>query len=137
VGFSIFYLGEHEDMKKARAALNPNGVLGVVAAYVETSRAAWMHPPPCRPVGRELYDSSNAVIEAMQLSFRNALIFDGTRSDATKRTLGCLYGLETAGDQEYPKVWPRVSTASTLQSIASGVLLFLFLLAVRNLLRLK
>jgi len=65
------------------------------------------------------------------------LIFEGARVEANRRTLGCLYGLESAGDQEYAKVSPRVSTASTLQSLASGVLIFLFLLAMRNLLRLK
>jgi hypothetical protein len=32
---------------------------------------------------------------------------------------------------------PRVSFISTLQSLASGVLIFLFLLAARNLLRLR
>ena len=59
------------------------------------------------------------------------------RTDSARRTLGCLYGLEQDGDPQYPLVPIRVSVASTGQALASGLLIFLFLLAVRNLLRLK
>ena len=137
LGFAAFYLGEHGDMRKARDALNPNGAWSTLSAYVQTSRDALAKPPACAPRGRELFASTDALTEAFQLSLRNALIFEGARPEASRRTYGCLYGLEAVGDQEYAKVSPRVSIASTLQSVASGVLIFLFLLAVRNLLRLK
>jgi hypothetical protein len=41
------------------------------------------------------------------------------------------------GGEEYARVSARVSLISTVQTVASGILLFLFLLAVRNVLRLK
>jgi uncharacterized protein YjbI with pentapeptide repeats len=137
LGFASLYLGEHEDMRRARAALNPTGTWSTLLAYAETTSAALANPPACKHGDRELFAATNAVTESFQLSLRNALVFEGVRPDATRRTLGCLYGLEHVGDQEYPKVWPSVSLASTLQSLASGLLIFLFLLAVRNLLRLK
>lgn len=49
---------------------------------------------------------------------------------------GCLYGLERIEGQDYPVVPYRVSLASSAQSLASAILIFLFLLAL-NLLRLK
>jgi hypothetical protein len=49
--------------------------------------------------------------------------------------LGCLYGFEQDGDQQHLRVPVRVSTVSTGQALASGLLMFLFLLAARNLLR--
>jgi uncharacterized protein YjbI with pentapeptide repeats len=137
LGFSAFYLGEQEGVRKARAEVGEGGVAQSLLAYAVTTRTALGNPPACKQNDRELFAATDAVTEAFQLSLRNALIFESARPEATKRTLGCLYGLEHAGDQEYPKVWPRVSMASTLQSLASGVLIFLFLLAVRNLLRLK
>jgi hypothetical protein len=60
-------------------------------------------------------------------------MFDVGRTDSGRRTLGCLYGLAQDGE----RVPSRVSIASTLQALASGVLIFLFLLVVRNLLRLR
>ena len=59
------------------------------------------------------------------------------RGDWGRRTYGCLFGLETAGEQEYVKVSQRVSLAASVQSLASAILIFLLLLAVRNLLRLR
>jgi len=57
-------------------------------------------------------------------------------TESARRTLGSLYGLEQDGDQQYVSVPVVVSVVSTAQALASGLLIFLFLLAVRNLLRL-
>jgi hypothetical protein len=77
------------------------------------------------------------VTEAIQLSLKKALVFDIGRTDSARRTLGCLYGLEQDGDQQYLLVPVPVSMASTGQALASGLLIFLFLLAVRTQLRLQ
>jgi hypothetical protein len=133
--FAVFFLDEHEDMRKARADLG--AVRSTLGAYTVTTIGAWAKPPACRVEGREPFASTDAVTEAIQLSMRNALVFDIGRADSARRTYGCLFGLEKDGDQHYLRVSARVSSASTLQALASGLLIFLFLLAVRNLLRLK
>jgi hypothetical protein len=137
VGCFAFYLGEHEDVKKERAVLNPDGMWSTASAYVQTTFSAYSNPPPCRPREKETFASTDAWAEAVNLALANALVVDTGRGTSSRRTYGCLYGFETAGDQEYAKVSSRVSRVSTFQSLASGVLLLLFLLAVRNLLRLK
>ena len=141
VGFSIFYLGEHEDMKKARLALNPNGAWSTLAAYAVTTRAARTNPPTCSRPGKDdpnkVFAATDAVSEALYLSLKNAIVFDAGRTDVSRRIYGCLYGLDRIGDQDNLIVPYRVSVASTAQGVASAVLIFLFLLAVRNLLRLK
>jgi hypothetical protein len=132
----IFYLGEHDDIRKARAALAPAGPFSTLAAYAVTTRDALANPA-CAIQGREPFASTDAVTEAIQLSLKNALVFNIGSTDSTRRTFGCLYGLEQAGGQQYLSVPVRVSMASTGQALASGLLIFLFVLAVRNLLRLK
>jgi hypothetical protein len=64
-------------------------------------------------------------------------VFNLGRSDVSRRTYGCLYGFEPGGAQAPPIVPYRVAVASTIQTLLSAILIFLFLLAVRNLLRLK
>jgi hypothetical protein len=132
--FAAFFLGEHEDVRKDRAALAPHGgAFRALAAYVTTTRKALANPPACRVQGREPFSTTDAVTEAIQVSLKNALVFNVGSTDSARRTLGCLYGLD---DRDLGLVPARVSTASTLQALASGLLIFLFLLAVRNLLRL-
>ena len=85
-----------------------------------------------------MFASTNATNEALYLSLKNGLVFlDGGRSDVARRIYGCLYGLDRIGDQDNPVIPYRVSVASTIQSLAGATLIFLFLLAVRNLLRLR
>ncbi len=104
-------------------------------------RTAWANPPKCISPGdksRAVVATTNMVNEALFLSASNALVvFNIGRGDASRRTYGCLYGFEHGGSQAPPIVPYRVAVASTLQTLASAVLIFLFLLAVRNLLRLK
>jgi hypothetical protein len=68
----------------------------------------------------------------MHLALLNALVFVDFGSEAAYRTFGCLYGVE-----RYAIVPSNVSSASALQKLLSGVLIFLFGLAVRNMMRMK
>jgi hypothetical protein len=83
--------------------------------------------------------ATNAVNEALYLALKNGLVvgFDLGRSDTARRIYGCLYGLAPDAAAQSPIVPYRVSLVSTWQTLASGVLILLFFLAVRNLLRLK
>ena len=85
--------------------------------------------------------------EAFSLSLKNAFVFiDWDRSEAARRTYGCLYGFTFDHPQAitpegrgntYPIVPLWVSALSLFQNIISAILIFLFLLALRNLLKLK
>ena len=81
---------------------------------------------------------TKAHAEALNLAFRNAfVVFDGG-SDASHRMYGCLYGLELFGGQDAVPIVPRaVSTASAIQKLFSGLMIFLFGLALRNMLKVK
>jgi uncharacterized protein YjbI with pentapeptide repeats len=136
-GFAVFYLGEHEQMEKARNAINQHGTVDTVVAYAATTGTALAGGLSCVVRGRKMYARTDAVTEALHLSLRNALVFEFGRSEGARRTYGCLFGFDGAGEQEIPIVSPRASLASAVQSLASAVLIFLFLLALRNRLRLK
>lgn len=125
---AVFFLGEHEDMRKARVALAPNNFFSTMAAYAVTTRDAWDNPPACR----ESFASTNPVTEALVLSLKNAVVFNIGSTDSARRTFACLYGLE----KDTGRVPAIVHIISMAQTLASGLLIFLFALAVRNLLRL-
>ena len=58
--------------------------------------------------------------------------------EAAHRIYGCLYGLELYnGGDPVPIVPPGVSIASAVQKIFSAVMIFLFGLALRNMLKMK
>ena len=78
--------------------------------------------------------------EAMALSLKNAFVFiNWDRAEAARRTYGCLYGFETSNGSavKHPKVPLGVSLLSLLQSTLSLILIFLFALGLRNMLKLK
>jgi hypothetical protein len=86
----------------------------------------------------QLRAKTSAPNEALHLAFRNAfLVLDGGE-EAAHRIYGCLYGLElyNQGDP-VPIVPPGVSIASAAQKIFSAVMIFLFGLALRNMLKMK
>jgi len=80
--------------------------------------------------------------EALHLALRNAftvplLVLDGT-SEAAQRSYGCLYGVILRDDSGPLAVVPSaVSTASAAQNLFSGLMIFLFGLALRNMLKMK
>lgn len=73
--------------------------------------------------------------EAFFLSLKNSLFFLGWESpDAARRVYGCLYGFEQAGSQ-LVRVPLGVSTMAIVQNVIGVVLISLFILAARNMLR--
>ena len=89
-------------------------------------------------LSEKLRGQTNARAEALHLAFRNAFVVLDGGSDASHRMYGCLYGLEMyAGQNPVPIVPSAVSTASAIQKLISGVLIFLFGLALRNMLKVK
>jgi hypothetical protein len=78
---------------------------------------------------------SNPAGESLYLSFRSAFLkLDWSDGAAARRVFGCLYGLEPSGS---PIVPLSVSSASLLQAAISAGCIFMFLLALRNLLKVR
>ena len=79
---------------------------------------------------------SGATAEAFFLSLKNALFFLGWESqDAARRVYACLYGYEGAPAAQMLRVPLSVSSTAILQNVVSAFLLFLMLIAFRNLLK--
>ena len=87
---------------------------------------------------QDLITNTNAIWEALYLSIKNGFVFiDWDRSEAALRTFGCLYGLKETKTTLVPIVPWNVSIANIIQNILSAILIFLFGLALRNMLKLK
>ena len=83
-------------------------------------------------------DGADLANEAWHLAFRNAFIILDGSSEAAHRSFGCLYGVELYGGSNPLAVAPSaVSTASAIQKLFSGLTIFLFGLALRNMLKMK
>jgi hypothetical protein len=79
--------------------------------------------------------NSDPVGEALYLSFRNAVLkLDWEDAATARRVFGCLYGIEPGGN---PIVPLSVSAVSLFQTMLSAGLIFMFLLALRNLLKVR
>ena len=64
-------------------------------------------------------------------------MLDGS-SEAAHRTFGCLYGVELYGGSTPVAIVPSaVSTVSAIQKLFSALMIFLFGLARRNMLKMK
>ena len=147
--FAAFYLSQTEDMRRQ---LELQDVSYVLAAG-EAGSYALSHFVPCFALGEKPADpnqtrvdglsekvrsQTNARAEALNLAFRNAFVVLDGGNDASHRMYGCLYGLELYGGQDAVPIVPRaVSAASAIQKLISGVLIFLFGLALRNMLKVK
>lgn len=137
-----YFLSQNPDVERRMAA-------GDLATTVRTSWAAWRASQPCyaglpgeegkhlsglaEPVRRQ----TDAATEALHLAMRNAFIVLDGGQDAAHRTFGCLYGVERYGDNPVAIVPSNVTFASAIQKSISGILIFLFGLAIRNMLRMK
>ncbi|MGO9483794.1 MAG: hypothetical protein ACLPX9_04285, partial [Rhodomicrobium sp.] len=79
---------------------------------------------------------TGARIEALHLAFRNAFIVLDGSGEAAHRTFGCLYGVELYGGSNPLAIVPSaVSTVSAAQKLFSALMIFLFGLALRNMLK--
>jgi hypothetical protein len=81
---------------------------------------------------------TNARAEALHLAFRNAFVVLDGSAEAAHRTFGCLYGVELYGGSNPLAIVPSaVSTVSAIQKLFSALMIFLFGLALRNMLKMK
>jgi uncharacterized protein YjbI with pentapeptide repeats len=118
------------------------GLFAVVATFAALFYAAAQSDDPKTSWTRACHESvdraelklqpTDKLTEAISLSIRNALIFD--RSDTSRRTYGCLYGLVDNGRSGAIPTW--VGKLSLLESLLSAIFLFLIGLALRNMFRL-
>lgn len=156
---TLFFLGQHEEVAKARAAMRAQGTLTSLVSYATSAYEAWNAPQACvsaekrekvrkadgseeeiavvSPLRKPVREQTNAATEAFHLAFRNAFIILDGGADAAHRTFGCLYGIERYGDNPVAIVPSNVTWASGLQKAFSAVLIFLFGLALRNMLKMK
>ena len=119
-------------------ATHASGELAQALAVDEARRFPIRTQTQVDGLSEKLRSQTNARAEALHLAFRNAFVVLDGGSDASHRMYGCLYGLELyAGQNPVPIVPSAVSTASAIQKLISGVLIFLFGLALRNMLKVK
>ena len=138
---AAFYLSQTEMMQRELELRDVSYIL----ATAKAGSYALSHSVPCFALDEKSADKNhdglsekmrgqtNALAEALHLAFRNALVAIDGGSDASYRIYGCLYGIEN----RTPIVPSAVSTASAIQKLISGVLIFLFGLALRNMLKVK
>jgi hypothetical protein len=152
-----YYLGQHESVATNRARLHEQEGYSATGAFVRSELDALKRDQACfyrEPLRKPIDDKAlplmqrigliddiaketNAPWEALQLAFRNgALVLDGG-SEAAHRTYGCLYGFELFGTSRTVYAPPAVSIVSAIQKLFSAVFIFLFGLALRNMLKVK
>ncbi len=101
-------------------------------------KPAYTLPPYVGALSPELQAGTDLANEAWHLAFRNAFIVLDGSAEAAHRTYGCLYGVEMYGGSNPLAVVPSaVSTASAVQKLFSALMIFLFGLALRNMLKMK
>ena len=90
---------------------------------------------PLTGLREPLRHDTTAVLEALRLAVANATIIGG--GDSTHRMYGCLYGVEKYEDNPVAYVPGTVAAITAVQKIFSALFIFLFGLAVRNMLKMK
>ncbi len=149
--FALYFLAGQPDVLERRHTAGPQGASTV--AYVKLIPSLLRDPPPCYagPPGEDarpspgrltglvapVAASTNALAEAFRLAIRNGSIFLDGGDDSARRTYGCLYGIQSYGGSPAPFVPGFVSDASGLQKVLSALYIFLFGLALRNILKMK
>jgi uncharacterized protein YjbI with pentapeptide repeats len=148
--FALVYLAERRGIYLAAA---PSPVVSNVPAF-----PVWPHEANMQTVSHWLINTLNwlfqsvvnlfsgggcitgesgATAEAFFLSLKNSLFFIGWESpDAARRVYSCLYGFENgvAGEQML-RVPLTVSSTAIVQNLLSAFLIFLTILALRNVLK--
>ena len=82
-------------------------------------------------------EQTNLVNEALTIAYHNAVIVLDSSGDSMHRAFGCLYGVERYGGNPVAFVPRNVAIASGFQKFFSAVFIFLFGLALRNMLKVK
>ena len=148
--FALYFLSGPPDV--AHPA-QPLGYAASVRFYARLAPALLRAPPPCyrgapgedgkasqerlTGLAAPVADSTNATYEAFRLAIRNGSIFLDGGDDSARRTYGCLYGIQSFGGAPAPFVPGFVTDASGLQKVLSALYIFLFGLALRNMLKMK
>jgi hypothetical protein len=162
---AVFFLGQTDAVQRALGPENATYLQTARYAYsnpvpcysppptaFEIWRARWpwlrrdAKAPPAPPSSTSRIDGliepfrsqTGARAEALFLAFRNALVVLDGSGEAAHRSYGCLYGVELYGGSTPVAVVPSaISLASGIQKVLSAVMIFLFGLALRNMLKMK
>lgn len=95
-------------------------------------------PPSIGALSQGVQSGTGIANEALHLAVRNAFIVLDGSSEAAHRTFGCLYGVELyGGSNPLAAVPSAVSSISAAQKLFSALMIFLFGLALRNMLKVK
>ena len=150
------YLGQHPDVMAARERAETGPGLAWLTTYARATWQAYRGDQPCwagipdkpdpadasktlpsdltglrPPVSKQ----TTAAAEALRLAVANATIIGG--QDGSHRTYGCLFGIERYGDNPVAHVPGAVSAIAAAQKVFSALFIFLFGLAIRNMLKMK
>ncbi len=153
--FAVYFLGQTEGMTSARAQ-QPELRSTTPVAYLMTAWDALWSSPYCYPGTKPLSAdpkegpddrftglvekvraSTTVVNEAFSIAYHNAVIVLDSSGDSVHRAYGCLYGVERYGGNPVAYVPRNVAIASGIQKVLSAVFIFLFGLALRNMLKVK
>jgi hypothetical protein len=157
--FAVYFLGQNNGMTLRRDHHYGNW-LSRVGEYTRTAWQAFRSPPYCYPgtkpdpslpedkrfenkqngfsgLVEEVRAETNLVSEALSIAYHNAVIILDSSGDSAHRAFGCLYGVERYGGNPVAYVPRSVAIASGIQKLFSAIFIFLFGLAVRNMLKMK
>jgi lipid-A-disaccharide synthase-like uncharacterized protein len=152
--FALYFLTGHPSVAPRWQAVGGQGVISSAVAYGGLVASLWSEPPACykgaaftsegkMELGKRygldapMAETTNALREAVRLAFRNGSIFLDGGDDSARRTYGCLYGIQSFGGRPEPFVPGFATDASGLQKVLSALYIFLFGLALRNMLKMK
>ncbi len=160
--FAVYFLGQSPEMKAKRTDLQRGGVYGQTVAYSTVALNAARQPqapacvsdergetPPTKGLGtnsekngltglvKQVRAKTNLVNEALSIAYHNAVIVLDSSGDSMHRAYGCLYGIERYGGNPVAYVPRNVAIASGIQKVLSAIFIFLFGLALRNMLKVK
>ncbi len=153
---AMVYISQSPATIEVRAKERAAGMSPVSATLGTAIKSWWRNPKPCyageanrRRTGtairlpmpahcRRTESLTDLANEAWHLAFRNAFILLDSSGEAAHRPDGCLYGVELYGGGNPLAIVPSaVSTASAIQKVFSALTIFLFGLALRNMLKVK
>ena len=162
---AMFYFGAHqqimrpseESMENQRMAVRPWGELpdrgsetSLLAGLLWSDRPNPCYMPQAEPgqikpgevgviaLSRQVREQTTAIREAVQLALRDGFLILYGDADTAHRTYGCLYGIELySASTPVAIVPPSVGLFSGFHKLYSAVMIFLFGLALRNMLKMK
>ena len=160
--FAVYFLGQSPQMETKRNELSQGGVIEQLISYPIVAFDAFSSRPhpQCfseeaekdKPKKRLVVDdkgngfsslveqvreTTNLINEALSIAYHNAVIILDLSGDSAHRAFGCLYGVERYGGNPVAFVPRSVAIASGIQKLLSALFIFLFILAVRNMLKVK